>query len=187
LKILHEIIISSFDIIESPSELQETLLKSVLLRITEIYIDYSQFPDKEKILKTLSQSLEILAPSALIINLGLMVKPVFSDPNYIEKQKVEEVYNVEKIDSSEIALRIKSEIDSWIKMQRLIVDEQEMLRSQLDAKVDELAANYNLSPTAPELVQIRNECTEMLNMQLTILSLTSELGDDDLSPIPINL
>ena len=126
LNIVKEIILSAFDIIESPEDLPETLTKSILLRITEIYIDYSQFPDKEKILKTLSQSLEILAPSAIIINLGLLVKPVFSDPNYIEKQQAEEIFSVEKIDSSDVALKIKADVDHWIKSQMLMVDEQDL-------------------------------------------------------------
>src|SRR5271157_2158063 len=158
LALLKEVIIGSFDIIENPGEFAETLKNSVLLRIMEIYIDYAQFSDKDKMLKTFSQSFELLAPSALIINLGVIIKPVFTDPNYIEKQKTEEVYSVEKIDTSTIALKIKAEADRWIKAQMLMVDEQDMIREQLKTHINQFAAQFKLSSNAPDLTHIRNEC-----------------------------
>lgn len=187
LKVIKQVILANFDICENASDFQELLIKSILLRITEIYIDYAKFTDKEKILKTLSQSLEVLAPSALIINLGLMVKPIFTDTAYIEKSKQEESIEMTPvIDSSETALKIKSEIDKWIKAQSINIDQQDLLKGKLESEIDRIATKYGLNKTDPHYNRVRNECNEMLNMQLTAMSLIMDLGDEDLSPQPIH-
>jgi hypothetical protein len=179
------IINDTFEMCEQPSEFQEILLKSILLRFTEIYIDHAGYADKDKIIKTLSQSLEILAPQALIINLGLMVKPIFSDVKYLAEQSQVEEKHVEEVDNSQIALKIKKQIDAWIKSQSLNVDDQAALTEKLGAKVSALAKELKLPEDCKEFRQIMLECTEMLNMQLTMLSLMMDLDDEDLSPQPI--
>ena len=35
--------------------------------------------------------------------------------------------------------------------------------------------------------ELEIECQEMLNMQLTVISLMSELGDEDFGPKPLNV
>lgn len=187
LKVLKDTILSTFDLAESVSDYKEGLLKSILLRIIEIYIDYAKYSDKDKILKTLSQSLEILAPSALIINLGLMVKPVFTDAAYLETRQKEEAVLIVAVNASEVGLKIKAEIDKWIKMQQLNVDFQDEIRANLCIEFDKVAQKFNFDKSRKEYSQIKNECIEMLNMQLTMLSLTMEIGDEDLSPQPIQL
>jgi len=187
LKVVKQIIHANFEICENSADFQELLVKSILLRITEIYIDYAKFTDKEKILKTLSQSLEVLAPSALIINLGLMVKPIFTDTAYIEKSRQDDAVEViTAIDSSEIALKIKSDVDKWIKSQSINIDQQDLLKGQLDSELNRIASKCGLATTDPHFIRVRNECNEMLNMQLTAMSLIMDFGDEDLSPQPIN-
>lgn len=186
-KELSQIIMETFEICEIASEFHEILLKSILLRFTEIYIDHAGYADKDKIIKTLSQSLEILAPQALIINLGLMVKPIFANTEYLKEQEKTEEKVVEKVDNSTIALRIKNQIDNWIRSQRLDVDAQAELGHKLNEKVEQMAKEAGLPTDSQEFKLISLECSEMLNLQLTAISLMLDLDDEDLSPQPITL
>jgi hypothetical protein len=179
------VIDSTFEICENLDDFSDLLVKSILLRIIEIYIDNSPYSDKEKILKTLSQSFEILAPSALIINLGLMVKPIFSDPDYIARKSAETQVMVKEIDNSEIARDIKANIDRWIKMQDLNPEFQDELTDSLKVEVERLSQEKELI-NKEEITQIVLECQEMMNMQLTAISLMMDFGDEDLSPQPIS-
>jgi hypothetical protein len=186
LKVIKETITQSFDMSENVNDFGDMLVKSILLRIIEIYLENSKImADKEKILKTLSTSLEVLAPSALIINLGLMVKPIFSDPTYLEKKSKEDQVSINVVDRSDIALKIKSSIDQWIKSQTLNIDMQDEIKDKMVKEFIDLSKKFGLESTSPHYQQILLESTEMLNMQLTAISLMMDFGDEDLSPQPI--
>ena len=81
-EIIYQTLLESLNRAKNLEELNDILLIDILLRIIEIYIINSQLSDKKKIIATLSRSLLGLAPSALIINLCTIVKPIFSQSNF---------------------------------------------------------------------------------------------------------
>ena len=74
--------------------------------------------------------------------------------------------------------QIKNEIHKWIKQQQLDISQQDLLTKQLASKLDELTKQYDMDTNSEAYQELRLECNEMLNMQLTVLSLMSELGDE---------
>ena len=182
---LTDILKGSFEICEKVEDYPDLLMKSILLRIIEIYIDHSPYQDKEKILKTLAVSFEILAPSALIINLGLMAKPIFTDPEYLTGKKKDTVIEIKKVDNSALAQKLKNSIDSWIRQQNLNPEFQEQHLIDLITHFETIAAELGLNPETPEFNNLLLESQEMVNMQLTAMSLMMDFGDEDLSPQPI--
>ncbi len=181
-------ILNTLEICGKIDELMDSLLKTMLFSILELVLDYSKIKgDKDKVLKTLSTSLEVLAPSALIINLGTLAKPVFQDEDYQAKKAQEEQIEVQEIEQSEIAQKIKAEIATWIETQALSLDQQNHLHSIVEGKVNALAEEQGLKKDSKEYNNILVEAKEMINLKLTAMSLVMDLGDEDLSPQPLSL
>ncbi len=82
-------------------------------------------------------------------------------------------------------IRLKYEVDKWIKSQKLDPSRQDFLMNQLNGILGGLAIKFDIDTTSEAYKELEIECQEMLNMQLTVLSLMSELGDEDLSPQPL--
>ncbi len=180
-------ILGTLEICTNNKELMDSLLKTTLFRILEIFLDHSKIQgDKDKIIKTLSLSLEILAPSALIINLGMIAKPVFQDEDY-QAQKALEAEEIEKIDHSVIADAIKAEVSNWIEMQQLNLEKQKELTDHVEIMVARLAAEQGLATETEQYYNLVLESKEMVNLKLTAMSLLMDFGDEDLSPQPLSL
>ena len=187
-KEVQECIVGTLEICSNMNELMDSLLKSTLFSILELVLDYSKIKgDKDKVLKTLSTSLEILAPSALIINLGTMAKPVFEDKDYQAKKSQEEQVEVKEIEQSDIAQEIKAKIASWIETQQLSLEQQGELHKQIEQKIAKLAEEKGLEKASKEYQNIIVESKEMVNLKLTAMSLIMDFGDEDLSPQPLSL
>ena len=80
-----------FDSIEDFNEL---LIKNAIMHFIQQYIEYSKLQQKRQVLKFLSDSLEKLQVRPLIINLGLMLKPMYQDQEYLNKLKKSEEIEV---------------------------------------------------------------------------------------------
>lgn len=163
----------------------ELLIKNALMRFIQEYINYAKISQKEQVLNFLAESLEKLDLQPMIINLGLMLKPMYEDQDYIDQiQKMEEV-EVAYTLNSEIELEIKNEIDQWLGTQELKLDRQEELKNQLTEKYITLVGEHNLSPDSKTYKKLLTEVTEMLNMKLTMLSLMDSFDDESFDPVPI--
>ena len=188
MKVVYEVIDSTFEIIDNLQDLEDLLVKSITLRIIEIFIDYSKLEgDKDKVIKTLSTSLDILAPAPLIINLGMLVKPVFNDPEFVAQMATQEVEVVAVIDNSEIAQEIKGGVDRWINMQSLNLDSQDELLSFVEAEVIKLGSEKGFDLASSEFSNLLLECKEMVNLKLAAMSFLMGFDDEDLSPQPLSL
>jgi hypothetical protein len=176
---LHRSILDSIEMAENVSDLSELMQKTILLRFVEIYVDNAQLEQKDKILNILSSSLETLAPGPLFLNLGLLVKPVFQDAEFQQKQETQEekeiIYTEEYTPIASYDVEIKHAIDAWIHAQQLDLDTQEQLHNNLSEQFNQECESRGVTPREDLLLQ----CQEMLSMQLTLVSLQMSLGDDD--------
>lgn len=170
---------------ESVYDLEELLVKNAILHFIQEYINYSKITQKDQVLKFLADSLEKLEIEPLIMNLGLLIKPIYQDQNYPTKlnnvREVEVSYNL--INGTEI--QVKSEIDSWLKVQEICLDKQEKLKERLLEELDRLILKYNLSKNSEKYKKLQMEAIEMLTMKLAMLSLMEHIPDDSFEPIPI--
>jgi len=170
---------------ENIYDYEELLLKNTLIYFTQQYIDYSNLTQKDQVLNFLTDSLEKLETQPLITNLGLLIKPMYQDQSYISNlnaiQEVEVRYQMINGDET----KIKSEIDEWLKTQKINLDNQEDLIDKLKEELDKLFSKYNLSKDSEKVKKINLEAIEMLNMKLTMVSLMEQIPDDSFEPIPI--
>lgn len=188
---IFKIIKLSYEICEKPHDISEILIKTSIINLMETYINYSALSGvvKETVLNILGETFSSgkLRPQAQIINVCIMVSPIFKDKNYLkDKGQYEEeiVYEVEAVD---IELKIKNKMDTWIKTLDISLDNQDKFASDAKLKLKEICEELNYKTTPESYNILENACVEMLMMQLTVASLLFDLGDEDLSPVPLGL
>ena len=171
--------------VESVSDFKELLVKNALMRFVQEYIDYSQLTQKRQVMKFLSDSFEKLQIQPIIINLGLLLKPMYQDKAYLDranKTKEEKIY-YSLLTENEI--EIKTIIDEWLKVQVITLNNQDEIKTELGKKYDDLMINFNIIKSSEIYKKLFKEIMEMLSMRLTLISLTESISDDSFEPIPI--
>ena len=170
---------------ESVSDFKELLVKNALMRFVQEYIDYSQLTQKRQVMKFLSDSFEKLQIQPIIINLGLLLKPMYQDKAYLDranKTKEEKIY-YSLLTENEI--EIKTIIDEWLKVQVITLNNQDEIKTELGKKYDDLMINFNIIKSSEIYKKLFKEIMEMLSMRLTLISLTESISEDSFEPIPI--
>ncbi len=172
---------------DSIYDFEDLLTKNALMHFVQEHINYSKLTQKDQVLKFLADSLEKLETQPLITNLGILIKPMYKDQEYLNSlnrnEQIEVTYDV--INNSEI--QVKTEIDSWLKNQDINLESQEDLTAKLLIELDRLFSKYNIPKTSEESKKLNFEAFEMLNLKLTMLSLMDQIPDDSVEPIPIKL
>ncbi|MFX1417324.1 MAG: hypothetical protein ACFE9N_00220 [Promethearchaeota archaeon] len=170
---------------ESIFDFEDLLIRNSIIHFVQEYINYSKINQKDQVLEFLIDSLEKLQKKPLIMNLGLLIKPMYQDQIYLNNLKnlkeVEVTYNLD----NNIEIKIKQEIDKWLETQDIHLDHQEELKANLNRKYEQLISNYNLSLESEKSKKLKMEVIEMLTMKLTIISLMEHLPEDSFEPIPI--
>ena len=115
---------------ENIDDYDELLVKNSIMRFVQEYITYSNLSQKEEILNFLAGSLGKLLLQPLIINLGLLLKPMYSDQDYLNKIKDYEEIEVSYIYNNENEIRIKREIDKWLESQQISLKNQDEIRER---------------------------------------------------------
>ena len=170
---------------DSMKDFEELLIKNSILHFVQEYIDYSQLTYKRKILKFLSDSLEKLQVQPLIINLGLLLKPMYQDREYIDHlDKIKET-EVKYILDNEAEIQIKEQIDNWLRSRNINLNNQEEVKEHLKHEFDSLVFKYNINQNNEIYKRLQMEILEMFSMKLALISLTILTSDDSLEPIPI--
>jgi hypothetical protein len=170
---------------ESVSDFKELLVKNALMRFVQEYIDYSQLTQKRQVMKFLSDSFEKLQIQPIIINLGLLLKPMYQDKAYLDranKTKEEKIY-YSLLTENEI--EIKTIIDEWLKVQVITLNNQDEIKTELGKKYDDLMIKFKIIKSSEIYKKLFKEIMEMLSMRLTLISLTESISDDSFEPIPI--
>lgn len=170
---------------DSMKDFEELLIKNSILHFVQEYIDYSQLTYKRKILKFLSDSLEKLQVQPLIINLGLLLKPMYQDREYFDHlDKIKET-EVKYILDNEAEIQIKEQIDNWLRSRNINLNNQEEVKEHLKHEFDSLVFKYNINQNNEIYKRLQMEILEMFSMKLALISLTILTSDDSLEPIPI--
>lgn len=173
--IIYQTLLETLNRAKTLKELEDLLLIDILLRIIEIYIINSQLTDKRKIISTLARSLLGLAPSALILNLCTIVKPIFSQSNYITNlnRKIE---NMEEDGDDDDVKQIKVKIENWIKdlkLQTKDIKKIDDLKKKVNKQVSKYAREFKINKDSDEYNQILKEAQDMLEITLTAISLAT--------------
>ncbi len=180
-EIIYQTLLETLNRAKKLEELHDLLLIDILLRVIEIYIINSQLTDKKKIISTLAKSLLGLAPSALILNLCTIVKPIFSQSDYTVKfdRKIDN----EEIKDNDTVNQIRTKIEEWIKslgLQARDLNRIEDLKKKLNQQASKYARELNFNEESNEFYQIVKEAQDMLDITLTAISLATDNKNRDL-------
>ncbi len=186
MKSVYNCIVKTLEIkMESLNDFNELLIKNTLMRFVQEYLDYAQIGQKDQVLNLLTSSFEKLGIQPLIINLGLLLKPMYSDDVHIDKMaKIEEVEVVYAL-NDKIALEIKKEIDIWLNQQALNLEQQDALQDKLLEELNRIIKVYKLSQNSESYKMLKIEAIEMFSMKLTMLSLMESIDNGSCEPVPL--
>ncbi len=165
----------------SLNEFVRILIRTTLMGFIQEYVDYVRLYQKEEIFEYLTRALGKLSLQPLIINLGLLLKPMYQDKKYMERRKQSQEVEVEYTRDSEVETLIKGAIDEWIESQELNLDKQDDLRCQLAIEFNNLIEIYDVPKESELYKKLHIEVMEMLSLKLTVLSLMDSLHDDSYS------
>jgi len=163
----------------SIKEFEQLLIKNSLMRFIQEYITYSKLSQKEKVLDYLTSSLERLQLQPLIINLGLLIKPMYEDEEYVKKIEGYEEVEVTYVLNDEEEINIKKTIDKWLETQQISLSRQDDLQESLQNKFDSLVNECGLNADSEKCEKLWTEVCEMLNMKLTVLSLMDSIPEEE--------
>ena len=185
MKTINNCILQSLEITaENIDDYDELLLKTTLFKLLNEFIEYQKLSKKDFVLDYLTGSFKSMQLQPLIINLGLMVKPIYTDLSYVKKIEDLEQVEVSYVLGDNKEIEIKSRIDKWISRQRLDLNQQEETRFQLIREFENLIMEYSIEKGTSQYKRLMNEVNEMLTLKFTILSLMDSVSED-IAPIPI--
>jgi hypothetical protein len=170
---------------DSIFDFEELLVKNSIIHFVQEYINYSKITQKDQVFKFLADSLEKLQIQPLVLNLGLLLKPMYQDESYIKNLENLKEVEVTYKSPNGTEIKIKNEIDTWFKTQNISLDNQDELQELLKKEFDSLITKYNLTRESEKSKKLEIEVKEMLIMKLTMLSLMEHIPDDSFEPIPI--
>ena len=172
--------------IESINDFKELLIKNAFMKFVQEYIEYAQLTQKRQIMKVLSDSFDKLQIQPIIINLGLLLKPMYQDKAYLDSLNKNKEVEISYSLLDDIEIKIKALIDEWLKTQVISLNNQNKIKIELRKKYEELASNFKIVRNSDFYLKIFTEVMEMLSMRFTVMSLMESISDDSLEPIPIN-
>lgn len=185
MKTINNCILQSLEITaENIDDYDELLLKTTIFKLLNEFIEYQKLSKKDFVLDYLTGSFKCMQLQPLIINLGLMVKPIYTDLSYVKKIEDLEQFEVSYVSGDNKEIEIKSRIDKWISRQRLDLNQQEETRFQLIREFENLIMEYSIEKGTSQFKRLMNEVNEMLTLKFTILSLMDSVSED-IAPIPI--
>ncbi len=171
--------------VESVSDFKELLVKNALMKFVQEYTNYAQLTQKRQVMKLLLDSFEKLQIQPIIINLGLLLKPMYQDKDYLDRTNKNKEVKISYSLLNESEIKIKTTIDEWLKVQALALNNQDEVRTELRKKYEDLASNFNIIKGSDIYNKLFKEIMEMLSMRLTMISLMESISDDSFEPIPI--
>ena len=171
--------------VESVSDFKELLVKNALMRFVQEYIDYAQLTQKRQVLKLLSDSFDRLQIQPIIINLGLLLKPMYQDKAYLDGANSTKDVEISYSLVDEIEIKIKTIIDEWLKLQVITLNNQDNIKTELRKKYEDLASNFKIIKNSDIYLKLFTEVMEMLSMRLAMISLMESISNDSFEPIPI--
>ena len=171
--------------IDSINDFSNLLIKNSLMHFIQDYIDYAQLNQKRQLLRLLSDSLDKLQIQPLIINIGLLLKPIYQDSNYLENMRIFNETEINYTQNDNLEINIKYDIDNWLRNIEIALENQEEIKAELLEYYDFLVDKYGISTDGKKYLTLKTEILEMLTMKLTMLSLMDTFLDDSIEPLPL--
>jgi hypothetical protein len=171
--------------IDSIEDFQQILIRNTLTRLIQEYLTYSKTHNEQKVLGYLTDSLQKLQIRPLLMNLGLIVKPMYEDEEYVEKVKDYEEVEVTYVLNDEEEIGVKKQIDNWLETQEISLNRQDQLEQKLDEKFSSLINQCDIDQESEKCDKLWTEVLEMLRMKLTVASLMDGLEETGPEPISI--
>jgi len=170
---------------DSIYDIEPLLIRNAIMYFVQEHINYSKISQKDQVLKVLTESFEKLETQPLIMNLGLLIKPIYQDQEYLTQlygnKEVQVTYQM----NNNTEIQIKSEIDAWLKFQDVNLEKHEELKKRLLNELEMLLLKYNFSHNIEKSKKLQMEVLEMLTLRLTMASLMEHVPDDSFEPISI--
>jgi hypothetical protein len=167
------------------NDFNQLLIRNSLMQFMQSYLDYSRLSRKQHLLKIFSDSLDKLQIQPLIINLGLLLKPMYQDSEYLQKitqfNETEVIYALD----NKVERSIKYDIDNWLHTTEITLENQNEVMQELLEYYEYLTEKSNISRESQEYISLRTEIVEMFSIKLTILSLMETFSDESTEPFPI--
>lgn len=170
---------------ESIFDFEELLMKNSIMHFVQQYINYSKITQKDQVLEFLTGSLEKLQKQPLVMNLGILLKPMYQDQKYLNNLENLNEVEVTYHKGNNVDIQIKQQIDKWLETQVINLNKQDELRDNLKHEFKNLIAMHNLALDSEKSKKLELEVIEMLTMKLTMESLMEYMQDDSFEPIPI--
>lgn len=164
---------------------EQEIIKRSLMGFIKEYIDYTDVGQKQRVLDFLTESLGKLALEPMIINLGLLLKPMYEDEEYLNSLKTISMDEISYLEDGEKEREIKKVIDKWIENQALDLENQDLLNEKLIEELIKLSKEYNIKLDSELYKNLTIDIKEMLALKLTVLSLMGGISDESFEPIPL--
>ncbi len=171
--------------LENVADLEELMIKTTLMYLIQEYVKYANLSQKEQVLNFLASSFEKLAIKPLMLNLGLLVKPMYQDNDYLASIEIAKEVEIAYIHNEEIEIKIKEKIHEWLNTYSIDLEHQAELKGQLEHKFNNLVDSCSLEKDSEKCKELFEEVLEMLNMKLTLLSLEDQFQEESFEPVPI--
>ncbi|MBN1800199.1 MAG: hypothetical protein JW891_01755 [Candidatus Lokiarchaeota archaeon] len=188
MKSLHSCIKKTLEVkLDSIDDLKKLLISNALLRFISEYINYSKMNQKDAVLTYLAESLEKLKLQPLIVNLGLLIKPMYKDQHYLDKLTSIDDSEVVYVFNSDNEIKIKKRIDAWFDTQAICLENQEEIRVKLIQEFDRINMTdaRKISRASESYQKLLSEILEMFSLKLTVVSLMDSISEESLEPLPI--
>lgn len=168
-----------------PTSVEELDYLLVKITIKGLFEEYQKISQGNQVSKYLTDSLEKLDLQPLIINLGLLLKPMYQDENSCSKTKaIEESRFIPASDEEKVRI-IKNSIDKWLQNQFMDLYVQTELKALLKDEYRRLTAQYHILDESPLYSSLFVEVSEMLTLKFTVISLMDSLSEESFEPVPI--
>ena len=187
---VYNIIIKTVGVkIDAVGDVDKLFVRNALQRFITEFVNYSKMNNKDTVLDYLSSSLQKLQVKPMIINLGFLLKPMYSDQGYLNKIQGLDDEEVTYIVNTDNEVKIKKRIDLWLDAQQLSLDNQDELREKLIKEFDRInmTEKRNISRQSEEYKRLLREVIEMLSLKLTVLSLMDSIPEDSFLPEPLSI
>ena len=169
------------------SGLATNLASTSSLIILSEFLQYSKMNQNDSVLNYLAESLEKLQIQPMILNLGLMLKPMYNDHDYISSLTNIEDEEIIYVKNNLNEIKIKKRIDAWLENQILDLNRQDEIRNNLILEFDKInmTDQRHISRVSEDYKKLLSEVLEMLALKLTVLSLMESIPEESFEPLPI--
>ncbi|MFO8017051.1 MAG: hypothetical protein R6U96_00305 [Promethearchaeia archaeon] len=170
---------------EDMKKIDQSLIKTTLMGFISEFVEYTQEEQQDKVLDFLTESLGKLSLEPLVINLGLLLKPMYEDEEYLKESTATKMAEVAYSKDGDKETSIKAAINNWIEDHEITLSSQEKMESQLMKQFKKLARKHHIEKGSELYRTLKVDIKEMLALKFTVSSLMEGISDESTEPDPL--